>query len=121
MAENKKSEFVVTDKRKFTSEGERRDDEQAQERQEPPPVEAVAPPPPAEPQPEGKERPDAPPPPTAQEQQAGKDAYDESRKKFSPSPLSGRPQQEFEMNFERLVSSLYMSGAMALGGMQEEG
>ncbi len=25
------------------------------------------------------------------------------------------------MNFERLVSSLYMSGAMALGGMQDEG
>ena len=25
------------------------------------------------------------------------------------------------MSFERLVSSLYMSGAMALGGMQDEG
>ena len=118
MPEEKKSEFTVTDKRKFTSEGERRDEEQAEERTAPPPPQAAAPePPPAA----AHERADVPPPPTAEEQQAGKDAYDESRKKFTPSPLSGRPAQEYEMNFERLVSSLYMSGAMALGGMQDEG
>lgn len=119
MAEEKKSEFIVTDKRKFTSEGERRDEAQAGEYPAPPPVEADPLPP--EPRSEAQERPELPPPPSAQEQQAGKDAYDESRKQFTPSPLSGRGPQEHEMNFERLVSSLYMSGAMALGGMQDEG
>lgn len=120
MPEEKKSEFTVTDKRKFTSEGERRDDAQPEDRPAPPPPVQAAPEP-QEQQPERKERADAPPPPTAEEQQAGKDAYDQSRKQFTPSPLSGRAPQEYEMNFERLVSSLYMSGAMALGGMQDEG
>lgn len=121
MPKEERSEFTVTDKRKFTSEGERRDESTAEEqRPAPPPVEASTSAP-EERQAEGKERPEAPPPPTAEEQQAGKDAYDESRKKFTPSPLSGRAPQEFEMSFERLVSSLYMSGAMALGGMQDEG
>ncbi len=119
MPEEKKSEFTVTDRRKFTSEGELRDEAQTEERPPAPPAHAAPERP--EPQPESKERADLPPPPTAQEQQAGKDAYDESRKKFTPSPLSGRAPQEYEMNFERLVSSLYMSGAMALGGMQDEG
>ena len=62
-----------------------------------------------------------PPPPTATEQQASSDAYAESRKKFAPSALDGRSPQDLEMTFEKLVSSLYMSGAMALGGMQDEG
>ena len=119
MPEEKKSEFIVTDKRKFTTEGERRDDAPTDEKLAPPPVEAAPPIPP--PEPENPARADIPPPPTTQEQQASRDAYDESRKKFTPSPLSGRAPQEFEMNFERLVSSLYMSGAMALGGMQDEG
>lgn len=118
MAEEKRSEFTVTDKRKFTSEGERRDEASAEKAPALPTETAAAvPPPPVE----SKQRPDMPPPPTAEEQQASKDAYDKSRENFTPSPLSGRPPQEFEMNFERLVSSLYMSGAMALGGMQDEG
>jgi len=123
MANEKKSEFTVTDKRKFTYEGERRDDAPSEEKTTPPqpaPPAAEAAPAPPPPQAEGKEHPEAPPPPTEQEQEAGKDAYDESRKKFAPSPLSGRPSQDVEMTFERLVSSLYMSGAMALGGMQDE-
>ncbi len=122
MAEEKKDGFVVSDKRKFTSEGELREDaspgEETARTPAPPPAEAKAtPPPPAPPE----ERAEMPPSPTAEEQQASKDAYAESRKKFGPSSLSGRSPQDFEMNFERLVSSLYMSGAMALGGMQDEG
>ena len=116
MPEEKKSEFTVTDKRKFTSEGDLRDGEQAEEKAPPPPATTSPDAPPPTP-----ERSELPPPPTPQEQQAGKDAYDASRKMFTDSPLSGRPSQEHEMNFERLVSSLYMSGAMALGGMQDEG
>ncbi len=116
MPEEKKSEFTVTDKRKFTSEGERRDDAQPEEK----PTQPAAAVPPS-PEAEKNERPEMPPAPSTEEQQASKDAYDESRKKFTPSPLSGRAPQEYEMNFERLVSSLYLSGAMALGGMQDEG
>ena len=119
MPEEKKSDFVVTDKRKFTSEGEWRDDTPREEK----PAATVDPTPlqPQEAAGENEARAEMPPPPTAEEQQAGKDAYADSRAKFGPSPLSGRAPQELEMTFERLVSSLYMSGAMALGGMPDEG
>lgn len=119
MPEEKKSDFVVTDRRKFTSEGERKEGAE-EERPSPPAAEAAPAPQPPAPG-NGEERGESPPPPTAQEQQAGSDAYAESRKKFAPSPVSGRAPQDFEMTFEKLVSSLYMSGAMALGGMQDEG
>ncbi len=119
MPEEKKTNFVVTDKRKFTSEGERREDAPRDDKPAAT-AETMSPP-----QHEGAgsvEKPgEMPPPPTAEEQQAGKDAYADSRAKFGASPLSGRAPQDFEMTFERLVSSLYMSGAMALGGMQDEG
>lgn len=116
--ENNKPDFVVSDKRKFTSEGELRDDAK-NEAEERAPSAAAAPPPPSKEQPEPTA--DMPAPPTAEEQKAGSDAYEESRKAFSPPSLGGRSPQDFEMSFERLVSSLYMSGAMALGGMQDEG
>ncbi len=118
MPEDKKPEFTVTDRRKFTSEGERKDS--PEEERTAPPSPAQAAPPQATPKSDG-ERSDMPPPPTAAEQQASSDAYAESRKKFAPSALDGRSPQDLEMNFEKLVSSLYMSGAMARGGMQDEG
>jgi len=119
MPEEKKADFVVTDKRKFTTEGERREDTPREDTPHAPAEEAA-------PQQEatagsGGERSEMPPPPTAEEEQASKDAYADSRTKFGTSPIAGRSPQEFEMSFERLVSSLYMSGAMALGGMQDEG
>ncbi len=116
----KKSDFVVTDRRKFTAEGELRSEAAAEERPAATPSQAP-PPPPAAPKASEHSTGELPPPPTVQEQQAGKDAYSESRKKFEPSSLGGRSPQDYEMSFEKLVSSLYMSGAMALGGMQEEG
>ena len=118
MPDEKKSEFTVTDKRKFTIAGERKD---ATEEEKPQVAAAETVPPPQEKSGNGEQRSDLPPPPTAEEQQASSDAYAESRKKFAPSPMSGRSPQDLEMTFEKLVSSLYMSGAMALGGMQDEG
>ena len=116
MAE-KKSDFVVTDRRKFTNEGERRE-EAAHEPEKSPEVAATV-------QPEGAPvqapPPNVPPPPSAADQQAQSDAYAESRKQFEPSPLSGRSPKEFEMNFERLVASLYMTAMMQMGLMREEG
>jgi len=122
MAE-KKSEFVVTDKRKFTSEGELRSEAQAEERSAPKPVEAppaavvpekeVATPPP--------EMPPMPPSPSAAEQRAQDDAYRNSGKQFERAAFRGHTPQDYEMTFERLVASLYMTAMMQLGLVHEEG
>ena len=119
MAEDKKQDFVVSDKRKFTSEGERRGD--AAEPREEQPQQATMPSSEPSPAPPLEGEGELPAPPTAEEQKASGDAYAESRKAFEPSSLGGRSPQDLEMTFERLVSSLYMSGAMALGGMPDEG
>jgi len=121
MAE-RKSEFVVTDKRKFTAEGELRPEA---EREQAPPAklpaasaatsaktEAVPPPASAS---------AVPPPPTAAEQRAQDDAYRDSGKKFERAAFRGRTPQDYEMNFERLVASLYMTAMMQLGLVHEEG
>ena len=121
MAE-KKTEFVVTDKRKFTSEGELRPE--AESEQPPIPKPPAAPtfsgpqteaaPPPA------SER-AVPPPPSAAEQQVQSDAYRDSGKKFERAAFRGHTPQDYEMNFERLVASLYMTAMMQLGLIHEEG
>jgi len=131
MPENKKQDFVVTDRRKFTMDGEVRsgaEDEETTESARPqaqPPVK-----PPTEPPAAAKEQapsapssgiPPVPPPPSADEQRAQHDAYKESGKQFEPSPLSGRTARDYEMTFERLVASLYMTAMMQLGLMHEEG
>jgi hypothetical protein len=121
MAE-KKTEFVVTDKRKFTSEGELRPETQGEERpaQKPPdpPAAAVskkeAASPPAD-------QPAGPPPPSAAQQKAQFNAYRDSGKQFDHAVSRGRTPQDYEMNFERLVASLYMTAMMQLGLIHEEG
>jgi hypothetical protein len=118
----KKSTFVVSDKRKFTSEGELRPETQgeAQPVQKPPdpPAAAVSKketaPPPAD-------QPATPPAPSAAEQQAQNDAYRDSGKQFERTVSRGRTPQDYEMNFERLVASLYMTAMMQLGLVHEEG
>ncbi|HXP46352.1 MAG TPA: DUF1844 domain-containing protein [Terriglobales bacterium] len=119
---DKKSEFVVTDKRKFTSEGELRPETQGEERPAPkppePPAAAVskkeAAPPPAD-------QPAVPPAPSAAEQQAQDNAYRDSGKQFERAAFRGRTPQDYEMNFERLVASLYMTAMMQMGLVHEEG
>jgi hypothetical protein len=134
MTEKKKEDFVVTDKRKFTVEGDLRPDV-ATEEQESTVNPVAAPPParPAEPKPasplpaapaDASAQPDfppVPPPPSAAEQQVKHDAYRESGKQFEPSRLSGASPRDYEMSFERLVASLYMTAMMQLGVMHEEG
>jgi hypothetical protein len=144
MAQKRKeeSEFKVSDRRLFTSEGELRDLE-AEESQAPPPVAtgAVAPASPAPApatsasaapvatmpdaapatagtQPES----DVPEPPTASEQQAQHDAYKQSARDLDKRvELSGHSAKELEMSFERFMASLYMTGMMQLGLMHEQG
>jgi hypothetical protein len=117
----KKPEFVVTDRRKFTPEGERRADEvtesqpaapKAKQTETPSPAVSAA----AEPQ-------QVPPPPSAAEQQAQKDAYRKSTGDVDArirQQLGERSPQDLQITFERFVASLYMSALMQLGLLREE-
>jgi hypothetical protein len=133
----KKPEFVVTDRRLFSNEGELRQDVvEAEERREEREREkqeaqqranderatqnnvAPTPAPPAEPSPEQPEM----PAPTAQEQQASVDAYQASTR-----DIDARIEQEmrkqgrqhtakdFEVTFDKFIASLYMTSLMQLG------
>ncbi len=135
MAQKRKeeSEFKVSDRRLFTSDGELRD---STEEQAPPPIAATsaataatasaapvatipeAAPPPAAP----KHESDIPEPPTASEQQAQHDAYKRSSRDLDTRvELSGHSAKELEMSFERFMASLYMTAMMQLGLMHEQG
>lgn len=138
MAQKRKeeSEFKVSDKRLFTSDGELRD---SAEEPAPPPAAATpaaaavptaaasmpamptiseAAPTPAAPAPESE----IPAPPTATEQQAQHDAYRQSSRDLDARvELSGHSAKELEMNFERFMASLYMTAMMQLGLMHEQG
>jgi Domain of unknown function (DUF1844) len=112
----KKQDFVVTDRRKFTEEGELRSETAAQE--EPPAAikkEAEAP----VPEPDEPEAPE----PTPAEHAAQRDAYDASGRHIDA--LLGKEGEvdpkQFEMTFERLVGSLYMTALVQLGAMHEQG
>jgi hypothetical protein len=119
------SEFKVSDKRLFTSDGELRDS--AEEQAATPVAAAVAAPvstipeavpTPTAPAPESE----VPEPPTASEQQAQQDAYRQSSRDLdSRVELSGHSAKELEVSFERFMASLYMTAMMQLGLMQERG
>lgn len=133
----KKPEFVVTDRRLFSHDGELRQDvveaEERREEREREKQEAqqrtnderatqniVAPPPPAptEPSPEHPEM----QAPTAQEQQDSVAAYQESTREIDARieqemRKQGRQHsaKDFEVTFDKFVASLYMTSLMQLG------
>jgi hypothetical protein len=126
------SEFKVSDKRLFTSDGELRSDSVEEQAAPPSPAAATAPsttaaavssiaeaaPTAAAPTPES----DIPEPPTASEQKAQHDAYKQSSRDLdSRVELSGHSAKELEMSFERFMASLYMTAMMQLGLMHEQG
>jgi hypothetical protein len=128
MAQKRKeeSEFKVSDKRLFTSDGELRSD--SVEEQAPPPVTATvaapvstiseAAPIAAAPAPES----DIPEPPSASDQKAQHDAYKQSSRDLDTRvELNGHSAKELEMTFERFMASLYMTAMMQLGLMHEQG
>ena len=129
MAEKKyqQSEFKVTDRRLFNSEGELRTEipEEEVEPPKPAPPLAVAAQPPAPTAvaaPEQAETADMPPPPTAAEQQAQVEAYKQSSKDLdSQVELSGHSAKDFEITFERFMASLYMTAMVQLGLMRQQG
>lgn len=144
MAE-KKSEFVVTDRRRFGTEGEPRPDAQVAEEEKPstkpaaqatPPAAKPAAPPPAPVQPSQsaptQAQPGSPaaeqeeemsPPPTAEEEHAQSEAYKASGKKIDDmiSAAGKAPQGgPMEMNFERVIESFYMSALIQMGAIRQD-
>ncbi len=122
----KQPEFVVTDRRKFTAEGDVRSEVTEAQPKEEPAKAAEIPAPPAKPA-EPAQTPlakDMPPPPTAAEQAANKQAYQDSTANIDSrlrQELGGRTAQDFQITFERFIASLYMSALMQLGLLREEG
>jgi len=143
MAE-KKAEFVVTDRRRFGTEGEPRPDAQVAEEEKPatppatqatpPPAKAAAPPQSAPPSqsaqtqvqpgsPETEQEEEMAPPPTAEEQHQQSEAYKESGKKIDDMiAAAGKAPQggPLEMNFERVIESFYMSALIQMGAIRQD-
>src|SRR6476661_1951034 len=143
MAE-KKAEFVVTDRRRFGTEGEPRPEAQVAEEEKPaakPPVAQATPPPkPTVPpqaappsqsaqtqvqpgSPEAEQEEEMAPPPTAEEQHAQSEAYKESGKKIDDMiAAAGKAPQSgpLEMNFERVIESFYMSALIQMGAIRQD-
>src|SRR5262245_34893605 len=134
MAEKKREDFVVSDRRRFGAEGEARPDVPAREEEQA--EMAAEPAAPAVKQPEPATQAAAPPseaaqatehevpaPPTAAEQKEQHEAYSASSKKLEDliNKTSERRQSLPEMTFERLVESFYMTALIQLGAIRQEG
>ena len=132
MPNDKKTDFVVTDRRKFTLDGEARPDAPpSEEHDEKPNVVEMPRPEPAAPaqnaaptQPEE----DVVEGPTAEEKHTSTAAYNESTKQIDERldqelklHGGGRKLSDFEMTFEKFVASIYMTALMQLGLVAEQG
>jgi hypothetical protein len=120
--------FVITDRRKFTLDGELRPDAEAsserEERETPKPVAApVEPPPTAESKPEPAAEPDFPPPPTAEQTERVNAAYQATSDRLDTAVRAANPGADHPpaMTFEALVQSVYMTAIVQLGGATPEG
>jgi len=122
--------FVVTDRRKFTMEGELRPDaDPSPEREErastpaPPPTTAPEQPQPAAASPETATESELPPPPTAEENDQARRAYEMTADRLDTAIRSANPGMDHPpaMSFEQLVQSIYMTAMMQLGAATHEG
>lgn len=130
----KKAEFVVTDRRRFGSEGDPRPDAPVSEEEKAATSSAKPATPPPAPPAQNVDVPEAlgkvaaasedelPAPPTAEEQTAQDEAYKASGKKIDDLiSASGRTpaQGPMEMNFERVIESFYMSALIQMGAIRQ--
>ncbi len=130
MPKEKEPEFTVTDRRKFTSEGEplpatstpETAPEPAKDTK-PEPRQSAPPPPAADAAPEP-----LPPEPTAQEHHQQAEQYRQSSREFDSqlqreldSEGKGHKASDFEITFEKFIASLYMTALMQLGLVHEQG
>ena len=120
--------FVVTDRRKFTMEGEPRPDADpspAKEEREPEPTPAplAAAEPKAAERSESAPEPEMPPPPTAEQNDQAKRAYDMTADRLETAIRSANPGMDHPpaMSFDQLVQSVYLTSIMQLGGTAPEG
>jgi hypothetical protein len=121
--------FVITDRRKFTAEGELRPDAEAshpdEEREatvESTPIEPPTPPA-AEDKHEAASEADYPPPPTAEQTEQANVAYQATSDRLDTAIRAANPGADHPpaMTFEALVQSVYMTAIMQLGGGTPEG
>ena len=119
--------FVVTDRRKFTLDGELRPDAdpspEREERATPPPPEPVAASPQAPSSSETPQEPDMPPAPTAEQNEQAKRAYEMTADRLDTAIRASNPGMDHPpaMSFEQLVQSVYMTSIMQMGGTTQEG
>ncbi|MEO5935994.1 MAG: DUF1844 domain-containing protein, partial [Terriglobales bacterium] len=124
-----KEQFVVSDRRKFTAEGELRPDAPPA-REEAAVITDAAPPPappPAkttEPETAAASRPqeDMPAPPSAAEQHAQHTDYQAAGKQIDSmlDAAGAKRPPDMEMTFEKLILSLYMTAMMQMGMVRDE-
>jgi hypothetical protein len=109
----KKADFVVSDRRKFTDEGELRTDVNDQPREQ---VASSSPSTSLDSDP-------MPTPPSHAEQEAQGQEYRATNKKLDDLLVEGGhgKAEDFEMTFDRLVQSLYVTAMLQLGIMRREG
>ena len=110
----KKPDFVVSDRRKFTEEGELRSEVRDDAPSQSPQATQSAP---------TTAQEQLPPTPTHAEQEAQHKEYRASNKKLDDMLAEGGhgKAEDFEMTFERLVQSLYVTAMLQLGLMHREG
>jgi hypothetical protein len=123
----KEPQFTVTDRRKFTAEGELREGEAKSSESTPPATQAMRPEPvaaaPAQAveveleEPEMMEGDETIPEPTAAESAQQSKEYQASASRLDDMLLKANPGQPAPavMNFDRLVQSLYMTAAVQMG------
>lgn len=119
--------FVVTDRRKFTSEGELRPDappSEERERHDPPAPEPPAAANPASASPTEEAAPkEELPPLTAEQADQARTAYQATADRLDTAIRATNPGMEHPpaMSFEQIVHSVYMTAIMQLGGATPEG
>ncbi len=122
--------FVITDRRKFTKEGELRPDAEHTEprqeaRPEPTPAAPVAAQPTQQtvPEPAGIDEQDTLPAPTAEQAEQSRFAYEQTADRLDTAIRAADPGGDHPppMNFDGLVQSLYITAIMQLGGATPEG
>jgi hypothetical protein len=121
--------FVVTDRRKFTKDGELRPDAdpspEREERVAAPvePVPAASEPQAAASSPEAASEAEMPPAPTAEENDQARRAYEMTAERLDTAVRSANPGMDHPppMSFDQLVQSVYMTAMMQLGAATHEG
>jgi hypothetical protein len=118
--------FVVTDRRKFTLDGELRPDADPspeKEEREVRPAEPAPATPPQAASPATPAEPELPPALTAEQTDQAKRAYEMTADRLDTAIRSANPGMDHPpaMSFDQLVQSVYMTSIMQLGGTTQEG